>query len=121
MGDSAFVQEIPSQRPNTPFKTYIRFPSLNHAQLLASYWRLVILVDNMLRELSRRLSLGQLSGLRGILGERDAESELAHELQTKYAAQSICKSLEFCLEFRPLGPASMLYNLVAATSERHDV
>lgn len=105
MSNPAFVEEVPSHRPDALFKTCFRFSCLNNVELPNAYWRLVILVNHIVSEFCTCLSSRTVRG---------AETGQIRQSDTAWAATNICKSLEFCLDFKPLGPASMLYNLLAA-------
>lgn len=114
MADPGFVQLSPSILHDAPYDSCFRFSSMDNPELPNQYWRLVILIEHIVRHLTIALTswpeqLSLAVGSNACLG-----SQYIPELDVVQAAHNICRSLEFCLDYKPIGSASMLYNLLIA-------
>lgn len=114
MTDPGFVQVSPSIMHDAPHVSCFRFSSMDNPELPNQYWRLVILIEHLVRHFTIALTSWPDQMPLAVNSNACFESQYIPELDVVRAAHNICRSLEFCLDYKPIGSASMLYNMLIA-------
>ena len=101
LNNTAMVEQVPSQYPDSPYQTYYRYRSLLVAQPLWLYWRVLIIINNTIQQLM--IAPG---GYLFVQEDLNASS--------LYAAHQLAMSAEDGRRWSPIASMLQLFNLPAA-------